>query len=192
MIVNRLKKRWSILILVVFLGFGYFLKSRWLEVLKIEADNQLLEKQIAVKWRQSVARREAAALATAERNQRFQLRVLAAIFIDARVTGRSRNPEEMTHQTEKLSRLSVDELAAVIDELQASSFADDARIGIEAMLATALVARCTGETNHDPLIHRFLMNSRAIPEIARSLVDQMTAPDLRADVLHRLESQASP
>ena len=176
------------------LGFGFFLKSRWAEIVRIEADNHKLESRIAVKWRKTVARREAAASATAERKERFQLRKLAAIFIDARVTGRSHDPEEMTRQTEKLSRLSVAELAEVIAELQASSFPDDARIGIETMLATALVARCSGEPSHDALIHRFLMKSPTMlaPEVARLLAGQMTDPELRADVLHRLETPAAP
>ena len=188
-----MKKRWSILTLVAFLGFGVFLKSRWEEVSRIEAANHKLERRIAVKWRKSVARREAAAQATAARKERFHLRKLAAIFIDDRVTGRPHDPAQLARQMEKLSRLSVDELAAVIDELQASSFPDDARTEIEAMLSTALVARCAGEPGHDALIHRFLMHSPVppTPETARPLVALIADTQLRTEVVHRLEHPAA-
>ncbi len=176
------------------IGFGFFLESRWAEVLRIEAANLKLEERIAVKWRKAVARREAAAQAALARRERFQLRELAAIFIDARVDGRSHSPEEMILQTEKISRLQVAELEEMIAELHASSFPDDARAGIEAMLATALVTRCTEEPGHDELIHRFLMESLTVPapEIVRALVAQITDPNLRSEVLLRLESSASP
>lgn len=183
-----MKKRWIILILALFLGFGVFLKSRWTELARIDAANRALEVRITEKWRESVALREAATSATAARIERFQLRQLAAVFIDARVTGRGHDPEGLRCQSEKLSRLSVDELEVVIDELQASSFPDDARIGIETMLSTALVARCCDEPGHDSLIHRFLMNSPGPlgPEITRPLVALIADSKLRSEVIQQL------
>lgn len=189
-----MKKRWSILILAAFLGFGLFLKSRWNKVAALEAANHRLESRIASKWRQAVVRREAASSAIAARMERFHLRKLAAIFIDARVSDRPPDPEVMQRQSQKLARLSVDELAEVVDELQASSLPDDARTKIEAMLSTAMLARCVGDPDHDALIHRFLMNTPAPPgpDITRPLIALISDTRLRNEVARHLATPAPP
>jgi hypothetical protein len=189
-----LKKRWSILTLVMLLGFGIILKSRWDEVARVEAANHKLETRIAVSWRKTVTKREAASHAVAARKERFQLRKLAAVYIDAQAEGRDRDAKKMAIQNEKLSKLSLPELAEVIDQLQASSFPDDTRKGIESMLAAVLIARCADEPGHDALIHRFLMRSPVAlgPEITRPLIALIGDSRLRTEVAHRLANPAPP
>jgi hypothetical protein len=189
-----LKKRWSILTLAVFLGFGIFLISRWDEVAKLEAANHTLEARIARIWRETVAKRLAATHSVEARKERFQLRKLASVLIDARAEMRTPDAEELALQDDKISKLTEEDLANVIDELQASEFPDDVRLEIVTMLAAALLDRGRGESGQDALIHRFFMKSRVTPalEISRPLVERMVDTDLRTEVLHRLKSPSSP